>query len=1120
MKQVLRKVLAVLVVLSIVLSVGIIAISGSAAESILFQDDFNGATPHSDWWISGSTSKLENGAFTLNKSNAMFVTTGTNWADYTVQVDVTAVGTNSSTYFAGLAVRESNTSGISSATSGFSSKGSSYEFMLYKTTSGAMSVRLYERGGNGSLNSENIKALVSELGLASANLNDTYTLKVVAKGTSIKCYVNDVLAFDVTDDTFTAGTVALKTTALATKFDNFTVTTTVPDAVSSAVSSATQESSSQVTGSDITNGQILFNDDFSAANLGSVWTTSATGVTQSNGVLSVGSLSYAYLNTEAAKAWANYSVEADVTPVGTNSSDTYFAGITARESDVTAITAGNKGKAYEFMLYKKVSGVLSVRLYERSGSNPTVNSTKKLVADLGLPSDNLNDTYRLKMTVVGNKISCYVNDILAVETTDVTFTAGTIALKSTVLTSIFDNVVVRAVVEEDTSSTPVTSNPTSSTPVTSTPVTSNPTSSGSTSSGSGKYHFEDNFNGGVLHADWAYNYGVLEGGKYVINREGDGGGSNWVDTSAAKALTNYSVDADFTFLTAVGSSAQPTMGIIFRAQACAENSTSGRGYEFALLYNRASGSSACPVPNKMYARLYERSGDGSLAASNTVALADVLGAGNDGINDTYHLRVEVIGNRMQCYVNNTLVFDATDATFASGAFGVRSFTREAAVDNVVVDEITAFTTPDSPEYTYPEGVYYEDDFSTADFSAKGWNTALNQVGDEIRLGGDKNAYLLGKDNLLTLTDYTVEADVRMDNLVQADVDGGMPGIVGRAISTSSGYEFALWYRDGAYRVRLYDRTDKKSLADASFSFEANVYYNLKMVLKGSNIKCYVDDELVLEANDDTNTAGTAGLRNTLSYPAYYDRMVVRASTADEQNGQIIHYQAPTADANGIYFADNNTKADLYTTGWMSDKVIDDNFTILNRSSNLLLNGNYKLLSDYVVEATVMVDPDKPISTGSTNGMVMVIGRGYELSILMNAAGTDASLRLYDRANKKVVAVNTDFTAKKGELYKLTLVLSGNRIRAFADGKLYIDVEDTAHKNGNIGIGAIGYDMRAQNFVLRKVTKSDLTGSAISSTVIPSTGDNSFTVILIASAVLVLCVGALLVLRSRKRVENI
>ena len=67
MKQALRKVLAVLVVFSLVLTVGIIAISGTAVQTTLFADDFSAETLNSNWWVSGANSGLDGeGKFLLN----------------------------------------------------------------------------------------------------------------------------------------------------------------------------------------------------------------------------------------------------------------------------------------------------------------------------------------------------------------------------------------------------------------------------------------------------------------------------------------------------------------------------------------------------------------------------------------------------------------------------------------------------------------------------------------------------------------------------------------------------------------------------------------------------------------------------------------------------------------------------------------------------------------------------------------------------------------------------------------------------------------------------------------------------------------------------------------------
>ena len=54
--------------------------------------------------------------------------------------------------------------------------------------------------------------------------SEWYELKVVVSGTSIKCYVDDVLKFDITDSTYSVGTAGLWTwSETDCEFDNMTV---------------------------------------------------------------------------------------------------------------------------------------------------------------------------------------------------------------------------------------------------------------------------------------------------------------------------------------------------------------------------------------------------------------------------------------------------------------------------------------------------------------------------------------------------------------------------------------------------------------------------------------------------------------------------------------------------------------------------------------------------------------------------------------------------------------------------------------------------------------------------------------------------------------------------------
>jgi pectate lyase len=56
-------------------------------------------------------------------------------------------------------------------------------------------------------------------------LNTTYTLKVVASGSTLTGYVDGVQKLQVTDGTFTSGKIALRVSTAAVRFDNVVVTT-------------------------------------------------------------------------------------------------------------------------------------------------------------------------------------------------------------------------------------------------------------------------------------------------------------------------------------------------------------------------------------------------------------------------------------------------------------------------------------------------------------------------------------------------------------------------------------------------------------------------------------------------------------------------------------------------------------------------------------------------------------------------------------------------------------------------------------------------------------------------------------------------------------------------------
>ncbi|NOY42538.1 MAG: hypothetical protein GXP26_11970 [Planctomycetes bacterium] len=117
------------------------------------------------------------------------------------------------------------------------------------------------------------------------------------------------------------------------------------------------------------------------------------------------------------------------------------------------------------------------------------------------------------------------------------------------------------------------------------------------------------------------------------------------------------------------------------------------------------------------------------------------------------------------------------------------------------------------------------------------------------------------------TDYTVEASVRP--LSHDD----MAGIVFRYKTNRHHYLFCLQNGNEAQlRLRLpleqsFRVANFKVLASVSFEYDTNRYYRLKVEVTGSKIHAFIDDTLVLTAEDDSLLQGKVGV--TANVPARF-----------------------------------------------------------------------------------------------------------------------------------------------------------------------------------------------------------------------------------------------------------
>jgi hypothetical protein len=123
------------------------------------------------------------------------------------------------------------------------------------------------------------------------------------------------------------------------------------------------------------------------------------------------------------------------------------------------------------------------------------------------------------------------------------------------------------------------------------------------------------------------------------------------------------------------------------------------------------------------------------------------------------------------------------------------------------------------------------------------------------------------------TDYTAEVKGKF---VEENRNMSSEAL-GLAFRVHDGYHLYLLdlKREGS-ALQLFRKVGNYSLIKATkidFKIEQNVWYKLKVELKGPNIKCYLNDKLMIEVNDTTYLDGKIGLKSSNTY-SHWDDVVV------------------------------------------------------------------------------------------------------------------------------------------------------------------------------------------------------------------------------------------------------
>lgn len=851
-----------------------------------------------------------------------------------------------------------------------------------------------------------------------------FRVKMEFAGGTIKCYLNDTCFITANDTTYTAGCAGIHT-------------------ASSSVSSVTFDDFSVEKLSSAPEYEDDFSDDSTMTSKG--WSSNVNG-SKKDGRYVLDAAKSVYLSGIAgASSWKDYTFEADVALESGAIESSASARIVAH-----TVNAANSG--YEYGITVDSQGNKSVILYKRGVSGGKING-KVLKYD---KTDLMqNESYRLRMTLYGKRIICYLDGSLIFDVDDSeSLSAGYIGLRSVgnSVGAAFDNIVVREVTKEDISYTYQEG-----------------------------YYYSDEFNKEVsmTSSGWSSDSGSrnTSAGIYEISPNTSMYLSGIADSDK---WDNYVIEAKMAL-----KDGNPTALSSARIVARSTNKASG-GYEFGLTDDPEKGTT--------YLQLYKRGVSGG-KINGTVYTADF-----DGDKFAYHeYKMIVLGDRIIGLIDGTPVFDVTDGeAYTVGYAGIKALGNNETSVGMVLDgfSVRNVSEEDLKIYDgfYPQEYYYKDDFDVfAPMTAIGWNTdAGKRVTKEkyFDMSPNKAMYLSEIEGAENLTDYVVEGKLCLNkgNYVSAV----SARIVARSTEKAkNGYEFGMTFdpiSNESYLL-LYKRGESGGKINNT-TYKMNIgispeeYHTLRMVVTGNRVLCLFDGMKVFDVTDN----GTS-IKNVKIEPYLKGYAGIRAVASEENTvgikvdsfcvkffdySDIIEDNEISKLSEDVWFFDNfDGESSLSERGWDTDLPgIYNGQLQVNGSAYMSNVKGSRLWSDYEVSADVTVDTEKGLIGESTIGSARICMRssgplsGYEYGIITPAGGS-AYLILYDRTNKANIAVDKNTEIDEG-VHSLRAVCSGDVIQCYFDGKLVFNEKSTVCGNGFAGVRASGYNTYYDNFKVSKL----------------------------------------------------
>ena len=216
------------------------------------------------------------------------------------------------------------------------------------------------------------------------------------------------------------------------------------------------------------------------------------------------------------------------------------------------------------------------------------------------------------------------------------------------------------------------------------------------------------------------------------------------------------------------------------------------------------------------------------------------------VQDWNNLKVVVNNNKITCFLNGIKVIEHTEALYSTIGVGLRSGVSGVKYKNIQVSDSLDVTE------TGPKIEGYQ--------TVKGFFDYHNVEKTQIKANVVAPGAMLVKENT-TISNGTIKlklkANSKADNGITFRInDNGNTSYWEEGVSY---YFFFISLNGTAYLGRV--NNGWSNLGENSIvNYDVNKEYELKVVMNGDNIKCYVDNTLYLDVNDSTVKGTKCGIR--------------------------------------------------------------------------------------------------------------------------------------------------------------------------------------------------------------------------------------------------------------------